>query len=68
MDIKINYKEYPEFMFAIIASFLPKDEGDYLRKVAGKVIFKYEKNGRTYKNGLLHSYDDLPAKNGIKMA
>ena len=64
MLTKINYKEYPEFMFAMIASFLPSYEGDELRKLAGNVVFKHEdKDGRTYKNGLLHSYDDRPASN-----
>jgi antitoxin component YwqK of YwqJK toxin-antitoxin module len=64
MLTKINYKEYPEFMFAMIASFLPSYEGKYLRKVAGNVVFKsQDKEGRTYKNGLLHSYDDKPAVN-----
>jgi hypothetical protein len=35
-QIKINYKEYPECMFAMIAAFLPKDEGDELRRVSGQ--------------------------------
>jgi hypothetical protein len=59
---KINYKEYPEFMFAMLAAFLPESEGDTLRQVAGKVMFKSEdKDGNTYRNGLLHSFDDMPA-------
>lgn len=61
-QLKIDYKEYPEYMFAMISAFLPTSEGDDLRRVAGKVIFKHtDKNGRTYKNGLLHSYNDQPA-------
>jgi len=60
--ININYKEYPECMFAMIAAFLPPDEGHVLRRVAGKVVFKSEdKDGNTYRNGLLHSFDDMPA-------
>ena len=59
--LKINYKDYPEFMFAMIAAYLPKDDGVYLRKVAGEVVFRHEKDGCTYKNGVLHSYDDKPA-------
>ena len=60
--MKINYKEYPEYMFAMIAAFLPKNEGHDLRLIAGNVVFRSEdKDGRTYKNGLLHSYDDMPA-------
>jgi hypothetical protein len=59
---KLNYKHYPEYMFAMIAAYLPKHEGDDLRRAAGKVIFKHTDDSRnTYKNGLLHSYNDLPA-------
>ena len=62
VQIQINYKKYPECMFAMISAFLPAEEGNDLRRVAGRVEFKSEdKNGNTYKNGLLHSYDDLPA-------
>jgi antitoxin component YwqK of YwqJK toxin-antitoxin module len=58
----INYKNYPECMFAIVAAFLPKGEGDDLRRVAGKVVFRSTgREGRTYRNGLLHSYQDEPA-------
>jgi hypothetical protein len=57
----INYKEYPECMFAVIAAFLPSNEGDDLRRVAGDVVFKHETQGCTYKNGVLHSYNDKPA-------
>ncbi len=61
-QIKINYKEYPEFMFAIISAYLPAREGHLLRVLAGSVEFKSEDStGNTYKNGLLHSYDDNPA-------
>jgi hypothetical protein len=28
---KINYKHYPEFMFAMIAAYLPESEGHDLR-------------------------------------
>lgn len=59
---KIDYRKYPEYMFAMISAFLPVNEGDELRRLAGDVIFRHEdSNGRTYKNGLLHSYDDKPA-------
>jgi len=58
----INHKEYPEFMFAMISSFLPKRECEQVRKLAGNVVFKHEDiYGNTYKNGLLHSFDDKPA-------
>ena len=61
-QIKINYKEYPEFMFAIIASYLPSEEGDDIRRLAGKVVFRHRDiHNHTCKNGLLHSFDDKPA-------
>ena len=63
-QFKINYKEYPECMFAMIAAYLPAVEGKDLRLVAGSVVFRSEdKNGNTYKNGLLHSYNDQHALN-----
>ena len=59
---KLDYRDYPEFMFAIVAAYLPSSEGDDLRRVAGDVVFRHEgKYGRTYKNGVLHSYNDEPA-------
>jgi hypothetical protein len=61
-QIKINYKEYPEFMFAMISAYLPEEEASIVSKLAGEVIFKTENNkGDTFKNGLRHSYNDLPA-------
>jgi hypothetical protein len=61
-QIKINYKEYPEFMFAIISAYLPEEDARIVSKLAGRVIFRTENNkGYTFKNGLLHSYNDLPA-------
>ena len=59
---KINYKEYPECMFAIIAACLPSEEGRDVRSVAGQVFFRsQDEDGRTYRNGLLHSFDGQPA-------
>ena len=59
---KIDYREYPEFMFAMIAAYLPKCEGDDLRRLAGNIIFRHvDTDGNTYRNGVLHSYNDLPA-------
>ena len=61
-QIKINYKEYPEFMFAMISAYLPKEEASIVSKLAGRVIFRHEdKYGDTFKNGLRHSYDDKPS-------
>ena len=62
--VSIDYRDYPEFMFAMLAAFLPSNEGDDLRRVAGSVCFRsVDKDCNTYKNGLLHSFDDLPAIN-----
>ena len=53
---------YPECMFAMFSAFLPSEEGDLMRALAGNTVFKSTDNkGRTYMNGLLHSYDDKPA-------
>ena len=61
-QLKLNYKEYPECMFAMIAAFLPEKDGDEVRRAAGNVVFRSEDtDGNTYKNGLLHSFDDRPA-------
>ena len=62
LKFKINYKDYPEYMFAIIAAYLPESEGRDLRREAGSVVFRHEDlDGWTYKNGVLHSYNDKPA-------
>ena len=59
---KLNYKDYPEYMFAMVAAYLPSSEGEYLRLAAGSVVFRHtDRYGNTYKNGLLHSYEDIPA-------
>jgi hypothetical protein len=64
----INYKDYPECMFAVISAYLSPDEASEVRKAAGKVVFRHtDKNGSTYKNGLLHSYDDKPAVNRLSI-
>jgi len=58
----VNYKDYPECMFAIISAYLPSYEGNDIRWAAGKVVFRHiDKYGNTYKNGLHHSYEDKPA-------
>lgn len=58
----INYKDYPECMFAMLSAFAESDEGNELRQAAGSVVFKStDSNGNTYRNGLLHSYDDQPS-------
>jgi len=76
-QIRINYKDYPECMFAMIAAYLPDYEANLLRTATGEVLFRHtNKDGHTYKNGLLHSYNDKPAliegtrqewyKNGVR--
>jgi hypothetical protein len=63
---KIDYREYPECMFAMISAFLPEQEGRDLRRVSGGVLFRSTSmDGRTYRNGLLHSYNDEPAINEV---
>ena len=41
-QIKINYKEYPEFMFAMISAYLPVKEASIVSKLAGDVLFRHE--------------------------
>lgn len=53
--------KHPEFLFAIVASYLTPEEGRELRKYTGSVTYRYSKNGNTYKNGVLHSFEDNPA-------
>jgi hypothetical protein len=44
----LNYKDYPEFMFAIVAAYLPESEGSDLRRVAGDVVFRHtDKDGNS---------------------
>jgi hypothetical protein len=45
----------------MIAAYIPISEGHDLRRVAGKVVFRHDKDGCTYKSGVLHSYSDKPA-------
>ena len=58
----VNYQDYPECMFAMVAAFLPANEAELFREVTGKVCFRHQDSqGKTYKNGVLHSYEDQPA-------
>jgi hypothetical protein len=50
----------PHEINALISTFLEK-EGDILRKHCGKVMIKEIRNGQTYGNGVLHSFNDIPA-------
>ena len=54
---------FPEFIFAEIASMLGKGpEGDLLRKYCGNTTVRDDIKGSTYRNGVLHSYNDTPAE------
>jgi hypothetical protein len=57
----------PEFTRAIVASYLMRDDmcGNELRKHCNNIIIKDMRNGNTYKNGVLHSFEDEPASNKI---
>ena len=53
---------FPESIFAEISCFLgDSPEGDLIRQYTGKIAIRHDIQGNTYKNGLLHSYDDKPA-------
>ena len=51
----------PNEIHALISTFLD-EEGDIFRKQAGNVIIKEIRNGNTYSNGVLHSFNDQPAE------
>ena len=53
----------PDFINAITASYLVNDIcGNELRKWCNGIIIKDMRNGDTYKNGALHSFDGEPAR------
>ena len=55
--------KFPEFMCAIVASYIGEgEEGDYIRKYTGQIVIKDIIGSCTYMNGLLHSFDDKPAQ------
>ena len=54
---------FPDFVCAITASYLVDDIcGDELRKMCNGIIIKDMRNGDTYKNGVLQSFDGEPAR------
>ena len=60
--LNIDHKNYPEFVFAQIASYLTISEAMALHPATGDVIVRHkDRQNKTYKNGLPHSYDDQPA-------
>jgi hypothetical protein len=57
----MDYKDYPQCMFAMLSAFLPIEEGHDLRRAAGGVFFRStDQDGNTYRNGVLHSFNDEP--------
>jgi hypothetical protein len=60
--LNIDHKNYPDFVFAQIASYLTISEAMALHTATGDVIVRHkDRQNKTYKNNLLHSYDDQPA-------
>jgi hypothetical protein len=47
---------------ALISTFVDKEEGDFFKKQAGNIIIKEVRNGKTYGNGFLYSFNDQPAE------
>jgi small nuclear ribonucleoprotein (snRNP)-like protein len=45
----------------MLSAFVEPDQATVLRTVADNAVFVSEEDGCTYKNGLLHSFDDQPA-------
>ena len=50
----------PEGICALIATYL-EGEGEFFREKAGDIIIREVRDGKTYGNGLLHSFNDQPA-------
>jgi hypothetical protein len=52
---------FPKEINALIATYLEDEEGNYFREQTNEFFIKDIINGNTYKNGLLHSFNDIPA-------
>jgi antitoxin component YwqK of YwqJK toxin-antitoxin module len=52
---------FPKEINALISTYLEDDEGDYFRDKTEDFIIKEVRDGRTYGNGVLHSFNDMPA-------
>jgi hypothetical protein len=52
---------FPKEINALIATYLEDGEGDYFRDQTENFIIKETRDGKTYGNGLLHSFNDMPA-------
>ena len=49
------------YIFCLISTYVPK-HSEYLTFLAGGRLVKEERNGKTYANGVLHSFEDKPAE------
>jgi hypothetical protein len=48
------------YLYALISTFVP-EHFKILTFLAGGKLIKEERDGKTYANGVLHSFDDKPA-------
>ena len=49
------------YIFCLISTYVP-EHFKYLTFLAGGKLIKEERKGKTYANGVLHSFDDNPAE------
>jgi hypothetical protein len=61
-EFKESIFNFPKEINASIACYLEDGEGDYFREQTGDFIIKEIRNGKTYGNGVLHSFNNLPAE------
>ena len=60
-EFKESIINFPKEIYASIACYLEDGEGDYFRDQAGDFIIKEIRGNKTYGNGVLHSFNDIPA-------
>jgi hypothetical protein len=60
-EFKENIINFPKEINALISIYLEDDEGDYFRDQAEDFIIKEIRGNKTYGNGVLHSFNDMPA-------
>jgi antitoxin component YwqK of YwqJK toxin-antitoxin module len=53
---------FPKEINALISTYLEDKEGDYFRDQTEDFIIKEVRGGNTYGNGVLHSFNDMPAE------
>jgi hypothetical protein len=61
-NVQVKYL-LPAYESALVATFLDGKEGDFFRKSSEDVDIKEVRDGCTYRNGALHSFNDNPAVN-----